>query len=87
MCFSKIKVKSPDQVKTKKIHSTEGGPDSFLQTVNYGYNIKGAITNINDPDNLGCPFQMIFKIKRPNIGIVYYNRLKNNTSTGSSQVR
>ncbi len=39
------------QVTEKKIHS-ENGRD-FLQNVNYGYNIKGAITNINNPNALG----------------------------------
>ncbi|NOZ34254.1 MAG: hypothetical protein GXO80_03030 [Chlorobi bacterium] len=39
------------QVKQKKIHS-ENGTD-FLQTEDFGYNIKGAVTNINNPDDLG----------------------------------
>ncbi len=39
------------QVKQKKIHS-ENGTD-FLQTEDFGYNIKGALTNINNPDSLG----------------------------------
>ncbi len=38
------------QVIQKKIHS-ENGSD-FLQTEDFGYNIKGAITNINDPKKL-----------------------------------
>ncbi len=39
------------QVQVKKIHSEDGW--DYLQTVNYGYNIKGAITYINDPEYLG----------------------------------
>ena len=51
--INKLTYNELGQVKEKKIHSTDGGQGSFLQTVDYEYNIKGAITNINNPDALG----------------------------------
>ncbi|MEO0553344.1 MAG: DUF6443 domain-containing protein, partial [Bacteroidota bacterium] len=39
------------QLKTKALHSTSASPD-FLQTVDLGYNIRGWLTTINDPDNM-----------------------------------
>jgi RHS repeat-associated protein len=38
----------------KKLHSTNGGT-SALQTVNYAYNIRGWLTQVNDPSNLTDP--------------------------------
>ncbi|MBX7151962.1 fibronectin type III domain-containing protein [bacterium] len=36
----------------KDLHSTNGG-STFLQAVNYTYNIRGWMTKVNDPSNLG----------------------------------
>ncbi len=38
------------QVTVKKVGNTVASP---LQTINYTYNIRGWLTSINDPDNLG----------------------------------
>jgi RHS repeat-associated protein len=38
------------QVKEKRMHSENG--TGFLQTVDYTYNIRGALTFMNNPDNL-----------------------------------
>ncbi len=40
------------QVVQKHIHSENGG-QSFLQDVDYAYNIKGQLTRMNNPENLG----------------------------------
>jgi len=49
------------QVKTKKLHSTDNG-SNFLQQIDYKYNIKGWITGINNPYELGCDlFAMKFE--------------------------
>ncbi len=39
------------QLTSKKIHETAGG--SFLQNIDYEYNIRGWLTQLNDPDNQG----------------------------------
>ncbi len=41
------------QLTAKKIHSTGG---SFLQTVDYDYNIRGWMTKINEPASLGSDY-------------------------------
>lgn len=40
------------QLIEKNLHSTNG--ISYLQSVDYRYNIQGVMTNINDPDNLNA---------------------------------
>jgi RHS repeat-associated protein len=39
------------QLAQKKLHSENN--NDFVQTVDYGYNIRGWLTSINDPGNLG----------------------------------
>ena len=53
----------------KDLHSTNSG-STFLQAVNYKYNIRGWMTKINDPANLGTYlFGMELKYESPDAAI------------------
>lgn len=63
------------QLSNKKVgRDDDGNP---LQSINYSYNIRGWLTNINDPVNLGSDlFAMKIKYQNPqdsNYGIARYN--------------
>ncbi|UKB80520.1 RHS repeat-associated core domain-containing protein [Chryseobacterium sp. MEBOG07] len=64
------------QVINKKIGQDDDG--NPLQSINYGYNIHGWLTSINDPSNMGPDhiFAMKIKYQNPedaNYGIARYN--------------
>jgi RHS repeat-associated protein len=48
--ISKNKYNELGQLEEKDIHSTD--MDEFLQNINYSYNIRGWLTQINDPEDL-----------------------------------
>ncbi|WP_051891321.1 RHS repeat domain-containing protein [Chryseobacterium sp. JM1] len=64
------------QLANKKTGNTSGTP---LQSVNYGYNIRGWLTNVNDPSNL--PGQLFgYELKYQNPGLSQYAKFNGNIS-------
>ncbi|QHS56510.1 RHS repeat-associated core domain-containing protein [Mucilaginibacter sp. 14171R-50] len=57
--ISKIDYNELGQVSVKHLHSTDDATNpassTFLQHINYSYNSRGWVTNINDPTNLTDP--------------------------------
>ena len=59
------------ELEQKKLHQKKG--QAFLQNINYGYNIRGWLTNINDPANLSqndALFGMTLYYHSPDTGVI-----------------
>jgi len=49
--LAKMEYDELGQLEKKELH--EKTTNNFLETIDYSYNIRGWLTNINDPDNIG----------------------------------
>lgn len=70
------------QLKTKRLHNTTNGSGIFFQELNYVYNIRGWLKQINDPDNLTgtAPYADYFAEK------LLYNDASTSTMSNMSPV-